>query len=93
MLATKIVRMAATAVASGVAGALLVDSLKKGVAGRSLRSGTVAVVGWGLRGKRSAEAGAESMRLAAGDVIAEARARVGEQSPPPVAAGSHDHEH
>lgn len=94
MLLTKVVTKAAAAVASGVAGALVVDSVRNGVAGRSLRSGAVAVTAWGLRGKRSAESGAESVRLATGDIVAEARARVGEQAPAPAAGGgSHDHEH
>lgn len=93
MVATRILKKAAAAVVSGVAGALVVDSVRNGVAGRSLRSGAVTVTAWGLRGKRSAEAGAESVRLATGDIVAEARARVGEQAPPPTATGSHDHEH
>jgi hypothetical protein len=93
MLLTKVVKKAAAAVAGGVAGALVLDSVRKGAAGRSLRSGAVAVTAWGLRGKRSAESGAESVRLATGDIVAEARARVGEQAPPPAAGTSHDHEH
>lgn len=86
MFAHLVLKKAATALASGVAGALVVDSVKRGAGGRSLRSSAVTVTAWGLRGRRSAEAGAESVRLATGDIVAQARARVGEQAPPPQAA-------
>ena len=92
MNGTRIVRSASTAVLSGVAGALAVDGARRLAGAGWLRRGAVATAAWGLRGKRSVEAGAENVRLVAGDVVAEARARVGEQAPVPGGAG-HDHDH
>ncbi|ARR83519.1 hypothetical protein MOTT27_02698 [Mycobacterium intracellulare subsp. yongonense] len=36
---------------------------------------------------------AESARLKAADVVAEARERIGEEASPPAAAAVHDHDH
>ncbi|GAA2007898.1 DUF1490 family protein [Nakamurella flavida] len=85
---------AAAALASGIAGAIVVDRVKSGSGRRPLRGAAVAVTTWGIRARRSAETGAENVRLATGDIVAEARERVGEQAPPPTVGGTHgDHEH
>lgn len=52
----------------------------------------MAATALGLRGVRKAEEGAERARLAVGDVVAEARERIGEEARPPAVTG-HDHEH
>jgi hypothetical protein len=46
-----------------------------------------------LRGFRAAEAGAEKARLAAGDIVSEARERNGEQAPAPGTFSDHGHDH
>ena len=79
---------------SGIAGAAVVDRLKQPGNGNIARRGAVTVTTWGLKGKRRIETGAENMRLSAGDIVAEARERVGEQAPPPAEpVNQHDHEH
>lgn len=79
---------------TGVVGAAAWDGLKKASETGAVREVSVSAVAVGLRGKRRLEAGAERVRLATGDVVAEARERVGEQAPPPGAdLGGHDHDH
>ena len=79
---------------TGVVGVVLVDLAKKAAARGSARQGVVAATTWALRGKRQLEVGAENVRLAGGDIIAEARGRVGEQAPVPGAdVAGHDHDH
>ena len=96
MIAGQVVRRAGATVVTGVAGVAAVDVLKRVFSGGVARRGAVTVTAWGLRGARAAETGAETARLVAGDVLAEARERVGEQAPAPghgMAAATHDHEH
>ena len=85
---------AAGMVISGVAGAIVVDRLKQRSTGRGLNQAAVAVTALALRGKRRVEAGAENLRLGAGDVVAQAREKIGEQAPPPAQpAQPHEHDH
>jgi hypothetical protein len=46
-----------------------------------------------LRGTRKAEVAAESARLKLADVMAEARERIGEETPPPSISDVHQHDH
>jgi hypothetical protein len=85
-------RLAGT-VASGVVGVLVVDAVKSRVGRSALRRSAVTVTTWGLRSRNGVEAAAEHLRLATGDVVAEARERIGEQAPPPDVADAHDHQH
>lgn len=79
---------------SGVAGAAVVDRLKRPATGAAFKRVAVAVTTVTLRGKRRLESGAENLRLTAGDVVAEARQKIGEQTPPPTRpAQAHDHDH
>jgi hypothetical protein len=84
---------AARAVATGVAGAIAYDGVKRVARSGAVRGAVVTVATWGLRGVRAAETGAEKARLAIGDVVSEARARIGEQAPVPGAAQGHGHDH
>lgn len=85
---------AAGMLVSGIAGAAAVDRLKQPGNGNIARRGAVTVTAWGLKGKRRIETGAENMRLSAGDIVGEARERVGEQAPPPAEPlDQQDHEH
>jgi hypothetical protein len=86
-----IVRAAQT-VATGLGGAIAYDGIKRVARSDLLRSAAVTVTTWGLRGARAAETGAEQARLTVGDIISEARARLGETAPVPGANG-HGHEH
>lgn len=78
-------------VVSGLVGAAAYDGVKR--AGRRLPGREVAVTSatWALRGVRQAERAAETARLSAADVFAEARGRLGEQAPVPGTAPAHDH--
>lgn len=78
---------------TGLVGAAAYDGAKRVVASGAVREGAVTAISWGIRGRRQAEVGAEQVRLVTGDLVAEARARVGEQAPPPVVAEAHDHDH
>ena len=89
-LATK----AASTVVTGAVGVAAYELLRKAVAKAPLRESTVVATAIGLRGLRKAEEGAESARLSIGDIVAEARDRIGEEaSPPNISDTSHDHEH
>lgn len=83
---------AATLVVTGLAGAAAYDGLKRLAGTNLVRGAAVAVTAAGLRGARAVEAGAERARLAAADVVSEARERIGEESPPP-GGGGHGHTH
>ncbi|HEX3605986.1 MAG TPA: DUF1490 family protein [Candidatus Dormibacteraeota bacterium] len=97
-LATRLAHYAAI----GVAGDLLVRGacrLGPGL-GPAVHSLAVGCVAQGIRLTRSVERAAEGARLSGGDLLAEARARLGEEARPPseasaaAAAGGHDgHEH
>lgn len=94
MVAGHLLARAATLVATGIAGAAVVDRLKAPSTGRAVRRGVVAVTAAAMAGKRKVETGAENLRLSAGDVAAEAREKIGEEARPPAAdAGHHDHDH
>lgn len=88
------VAKAAGAVLTGAVGAAAYEAVRKAVASAPMREATVNATAWGLRGVRKAEEGAEQARLSIADVLAEARERIGEEAPPPSAAGAgHDHDH
>ncbi|MDP7729457.1 MULTISPECIES: DUF1490 family protein [Mycobacterium] len=93
MVPQALLAKAAGAVFTGLVGVSAYEVLRK-VAGKApVRRTSVAVAELGLRGTRRAEVAAESARLRIGDVVAEARERVGEEVPPPGAAEVHDHDH
>lgn len=77
---------------SGVLGVLIVESVRNGKAASTARSGAVTATAWGLRAQRRAETKAENLRLGFGDIVAEARERIGEEARPPADPG-HDHDH
>ena len=90
----RVLRRTGAAVATGVVGVAAVDAGKRLLRAGVVRRGAVTVTAWGLRGLRSAETGAETARLNAADVVAEARERIGEQAPAPGnGTAPHDHEH
>ena len=84
---------AAKVVATGLAGAVVYDGMKRFARSGAVRGVTVTGAVWGLRGVRAAESGAEKTRLAAGDIVSEARERIGEQAPAPGTVNGHGHEH
>ncbi|AMT71179.1 DUF1490 family protein [Mycobacteroides immunogenum] len=85
---------AASTVATGAVGVAAYEVLRKAAAKVPVRDASVTVAEWSLRGVRKAEEGAERARLAVGDVVAEARERIGEEAPPPTAVDAeHDHDH
>ena len=84
---------AAQVVATGLAGAAAYDGVKRIARTGAIRGATVTGTVWGLRGFRAAEAGAEKARLVAGDIVSEARERIGEQAPAPGTVNGHGHEH
>jgi Protein of unknown function (DUF1490) len=88
-----LIARAARVVATGLAGAAAYDGVKRVVRTSAIRNATVAGTAWGLRGIRAAETGAEKARLVAGDIVSEARARIGEQAPAPGAVNGHGHQH
>lgn len=91
MIGPALVGKAAAAVATGLVGAIAYDGVKKVMRSRPLRGAVVTVTSWGLRGARVAETGAERARLAAADIVSEARQKIGEQTPPPGATIEHNH--
>lgn len=85
---------AASTVVTGAVGVAAYQGVRKAVAKAPIREASVTATAWALRGVRKAEEGAESARLKAADVVAEARERIGEESPPPaVADTAHTHDH
>ena len=84
---------AAGLVASGLAGAVAYDGVKRVARSGAVRATAVTVTSWGLLGARAAETGAERARLATADIVSEARDRIGEQAPVPGSGTGHGHEH
>lgn len=84
---------ATTMVITGLAGVTAYEILKKAAAKAPLRQTAVSAAALGLRGTRKAEEAAESARLKVADVMAEARERIGEESPTPAISDLHDHDH
>lgn len=85
---------AASAVATGVVGVAAYNGARKLIEKAPVRGAAVTVTEWGLRGIRRAEEGAESARLQASDIVAEAKDRLGEEVPPPPVSGTgHGHSH
>lgn len=80
-------------VASGLAGAVAYDGVKRVARSGAARETAVTMTTWGLRGARAAETGAEKARLATADIVSEARGRIGEQTPAPGSGNGHGHEH
>lgn len=80
-------------VVTGLAGAAAYDGLKRVARCGAIRSATVTGTVWGLQGVRAAETGAERARLAAGDILSDARERIGEQAPAPGTVNGHRHDH
>lgn len=80
-------------VVTGAVGAAAWDGVKSIAERGGFREAAVTTTALGLRGKRGLEIGAERLRLATGDVVAEARERVGEQAPPPGTDLGHGHGH
>jgi hypothetical protein len=74
--------------ASGVAGHVLVAGGRRLVSRPAAREATVSMIAGGLVAGRRLEAAAEETRLRAGDLVAEARARLGEEAPPPATPSS-----
>lgn len=84
---------ATTTAITGLAGVTAYEILKKAAAKAPLRQTAVSAAALGLRGTRKAEEAAESARLKVADVMAEARERIGEESPTPAISDLHDHDH
>jgi hypothetical protein len=82
---------AARLVATGLAGAVAYDGVKRIARTSVIRDATVTGTAWSLRGFRAAEAGAEKARLVAGDIVSEARERIGEPAPAPGTVNGHGH--
>jgi hypothetical protein len=80
-------------VVTGLVGVAAYDGVKRIARSGAVRNATVAGTAWGLRGIRAAEAGAERTRLVTGDIVSEARARIGEEAPPPGPTNGHGHGH
>ena len=88
------VNRAASVVVTGLAGAVTFEVVKSAVRRIPWRAGAVRATELALRGTRNLEVHAEQTRLTVGDIVAEARERIGEQTPPPVSGDhGHDHEH
>lgn len=84
---------AASTVVTGAVGVAAYNGVKEIVRRAPLRDAAVNATALSLKGVRKAEERAEAARLAAADVIAEAKEKNGEQVTPPVATASHDHDH
>lgn len=84
---------AATTVATGVVGVAAYDGLRNAVKAAPVHEAAVSTAVFSLRGVRKAERGAERARLRVGDVVAEARERIGEEASPPAVDHNHDHDH
>ena len=87
----RLVGRAARVVVTGLVGAIAHDAAKRIARTGVIRGATVTGTVWGLRGFRAAEAGAEKARLVAGDIVSEARERIGEQAPAPGTVNGHGH--
>lgn len=84
---------AASLMATGLAGAVALEGVRKVVGADVVRGTAVAVTALGLRGARAAETGAERARLVTADIVAEAREKIGDQVPAPGAPVDHGHDH
>lgn len=85
---------AAGAVVSGVAGVLVVRAAERGEPGSLPRKAAVGATRWGIVAARKAGVAVERLRLAAGDVRAQAYADLGETAPPPAdRSDAHTHSH
>lgn len=91
----RVLRRTAGAVASGVAGVLVVRLAEGNEPGSLPWKVAVGATRWGILTSRRAGVAAERLRLAAGDVRARAYADLGETAPPPSdrPAGAHQHDH
>jgi hypothetical protein len=81
---------------TAAASAGIVKALSDGRGGTALRRSAVSTAKLGIRASRAAEVGVEKLRLATGDVVAQAHAELGEPAPvprTPSAEHSHDHDH
>ncbi|MGH3957606.1 DUF1490 family protein [Mycobacterium sp.] len=93
MLVHGLLGKAAGTVVTGLVGVSAYEVLRKAVGSAPVHDAAVTATEWSLRGTRRAEEAAESARLKLGDIVAEARERIGEEAAPP-AIGDHDeHEH
>ncbi len=85
---------AAGAVASGVAGVIVVRAAERGEPGSLPRKAAVGATRWGIVAARRAGVAVERLRLAAGDVRAQAYADLGDTAPPPAdRSDAHTHTH
>src|ERR1700751_750170 len=80
---------AAGTVVPGLVGVPAYELARKAVAKAPLHETAVSAAELGLRGSRKAEEAAESARLKAADVMAEARERIGEEAPTPSLSATH----
>nr|WP_255479310.1 DUF1490 family protein [Quadrisphaera sp. RL12-1S] len=79
---------------TAAASAGIVKALSDGRGGTALRRSAVGTAKLGIRAGRAAEVGVEKLRLATGDVVAQAHAELGEAAPVPrTPAAGHDHDH
>lgn len=92
MISTGTAAKAAKTVVTGMVGVAAFDLAKAAVRATNGHDLVVTSVALGLRGVRTAEKGAEAVRLRTADIVAEARDRIGEQAPAPGAT-SDGHEH
>lgn len=93
MAVNDLVGKASATLVTGVVGVVAVEAAKKWAIPLWGRKTAVTAAALGLRSVRAAEVGAENVRLYGADLLAEARAQVGETAPPPGAATEHGHEH
>ena len=93
MVLGAVLAKAASTVVTGAVGVAAYNGARELVKRAPLREAAVTATAWSLRGARKAEEQAESARLAAADVIAEAQEKIGEQVTPPVHTPVHDHDH
>lgn len=84
---------AVSTVVTGAVGVAAYNGVKEIGRRAPLRDAAVTATAWSIRGVRKAEEKAETARLSAADVIAEAKEKVGEQVTPPVHTPAHDHDH
>jgi hypothetical protein len=80
--------------AAGVLGDLIVTGARRVIPPQAGRRLVVRAMAGGMVLGRRLEQGAEEARLLAGDLLAEARASLGEEAPVPAAgdgAGGHEH--
>jgi hypothetical protein len=88
-----IICRAAGLVATGLAGAVAYDGVKKVTRAGVAHEAAVTVATLGLRGARAAETAAEKARLATADIVSEARGRIGGEAPAPGGGPVHIHAH